>query len=305
MPSSAQSASPSPPARVLIAGCGYVGTALAATLVADGRQVFGLRRHPDTLPAGVVPVAADVTSRDSLAAALSGLPAPPDAVVYAVAASGFSDDAYRQAYVDGPANLLAALDAEGLAPARPARLVFVSSTGVYGDAEGGWVDEKTEPDPAGFSGAHLLAGERLVLGHAGRFTRGAVIVRFGGIYGPGRTRLIDEVRSGAARCTDGPPVWTNRIHRDDCAGSLAHLLDHAAPEPVYLGVDTEPADRCEVLCWIARRLGVPEPPREPASGTGRRRGTKRCSSALLQASGYRFLYPTFREGYAEMIDAAG
>jgi len=318
-----------PPESVLIVGCGYVGAALGA-LLADpgasrggpGRRVWGLKRHPRRLPARVEPLAADVTDPrsldEALAALVATLPGAPEAVVYAVAASGFSDEAYSSAYVDGPANVL---DALARADRVPARFVFVSSTGVYGDAGGEWVDETTPPEPAGFSGRRLLEGERLLAERAAalgsrsrnrpdrpdRLGRGLlpVVVRFGGIYGPGRTRLIDQVRSGEARCVDGPPTWTNRIHRDDCAGVLAHLLDLPEEEldPVYVGVDTEPAPRAEVLRWIARRLGVDPPPRVPAedAAAGRRRGTKRCSSARLQATGYRFRYPTFREGYDDLI----
>jgi nucleoside-diphosphate-sugar epimerase len=262
--------------------------------------VWGLKRHPGGLPPGVEPLAGDVTEPASLEAALATLPGAPDGVVYAVSAAGFSDAAYASAYVDGLGNVLGALER---ADRLPARFLFVSSTGVYGDAGGDWVDETTPPEPAGFSGRRLLEGERLLLERAGESLRPAV-VRFGGIYGPGRTRLIDQVRSGEARCPDGPPVWTNRIHRDDCAGVLAHLLDLPDEDlaTVYVGVDTEPAPRSEVLRWIARRLGVEEPPRVPADeAPSRRRGTKRCSSARLQATGYRFRFPTFREGYDDVI----
>ncbi len=301
-----------PPQTVLIAGCGYVGTALGSLLALLAgpapRRVWGLRRHPDGLPAGVEPLAADVGDPRSLDAALATLPAAPDAVVYAVAASGFSDEAYRLAYVDGPGNLL---DALGRTERLPGRFVFVSSTAVYGDADGGWVDETTPPAPEGFSGRRVLEGERLLferaaaLGPPAGSRVGPLVVRFGGIYGPERTRLIDQVRSGEARCPDGPPLWTNRIHRDDCAGVLAHLLD--LPEvgdsdAVYVGVDTEPAPLCGVLDWIAARLGVEAPRRVPADqAPKRRRGAKRCSSARLQATGFRFRFPTFREGYGDLI----
>jgi len=298
---------------VLIVGCGYVGTALGTLLAAPrpdgaGRRVWGLKRHPGDLPPEIVPLAADVTDPASLAGALGSLPAAPDAVVYAVAASGFSDDAYRRAYVDGLGHVL---DALAQTDRVPARFVFVSSTGVYGDTGGDWVDETVPPEPAGFSGRRLLEGERRLVERAAALSAqsGAplrpVVLRFGGIYGPGRTRLIDQVRTGEARCTEGETVWTNRIHRDDCAGAIAHLLDlpgEDGPDTLYVGVDTEPATRCDVLRWIARRLEVAEPPTVAADETAsRRRGTKRCSSARLQATGYRFLFPTFREGYGDLI----
>jgi nucleoside-diphosphate-sugar epimerase len=141
----------------------------------------------------------------------------------------------------------------------------------------------------------VLEGEGIVRGAA---VPHRVVLRLGGIYGPGRTRLVDRVRRGEATCPP-EPTWTNRIHRDDAAGAIRHLLALDDPEEVYLGVDTDPAERCEVLTWLAERLGAPAPRPGPAS----RRGNKRVSSARLQASGYRFRYPTFREGYGAMLDA--
>jgi nucleoside-diphosphate-sugar epimerase len=282
--------------RVLVAGCGYLGSALASELAADGHAVFGLRRNPAGLPPGVTAVAADL---DDLAT-LRSLPRGLDVVVYAAAADGFSDAAYRASYVDGPRHLIAALAAAG---ERPRRLLFTSSTAVYGQSDGVWVDETSATDPPGFSGARLLEGEAVVAG--GPFP--SVVVRLGGIYGPGRTRLVESVRSGAARLRRGPPRYTNRIHRDDGAGALRHLIGLASPEACYLAVDSEPADERDVLRFLARALGVPEPPEaDPAEGPGARpgerpRGSKRCSNRRLLASGYALRFPTFREGYAALV----
>lgn len=284
------------PLRVLVAGCGYVGSALARALVADGHTAFGLRRRPTGLPEGVVPVAADLSDP----ATLRSLPRALDVIVYAAAADSFSDDAYRRAYVDGPRHLLDALVA---AAAQPQRVLFLSSTAVYGQSCGEWVDESSETRPQGFSGARILAGETAMQG--GPFA--ATVLRLGGIYGPGRTRLVERVRRGEARLRGGPPHYTNRIHRDDCAGALRHLIGLATPERIYLGVDTEPADERDVVRWLARALGVPEPPlAEPEAAPAtphatRPRGSKRCSSARLIASGYRFSFPTYREGYEDAI----
>lgn len=292
--------------QILIAGCGYVGEALARRLLADGHAVWGLKRRPTGLPDGVVPLEADVTDAPGLAATLAGLPATLDAVIYAVSASERSEEAYRRAYVDGPANLVDALCPAG--DPHGARLLFVSSTGVYGDTGGDWVDETTGPNPDDATGQALLDGESHLLDRRDLFARGIAVVRFGGIYGPGRTRLIEMVRSGSARCTEDPPTWSNRIHRDDCAGFLAHLLTlptEALPSPpVYLGVDAEPADLCTVYRWLSRQLNAPEPTvvtASSASGGTRRRSNKRCRNDRLVASGYRLLYPSFREGYESLL----
>lgn len=280
--------------RILIAGCGYVGTALAAELAARGHRVWGLRRSAGSLPGRTRALRADVTRPETLDVLPDGL----DAVVYAVSSSASTEAGYRSAYVEGIGHLLAALERRG---ARPARVLYVSSTAVYGETEGGWVDESSPTEPRRFRGRVLLEGEAAA--RAGPFP--ATVVRFGGIYGPGRARLVRRVRSGEARCPPDPPSWTNRIHRDDCAGVLHHLLELDDPEPVYLGVDREPAERCRVLRWIARRLGAPEPARADADGDdgGRRRTNKRCSSARLTSSGYAFTHPTFREGYGALIAA--
>jgi nucleoside-diphosphate-sugar epimerase len=280
--------------RVLIAGCGYVGSALARRL-ADARcEVFGLRRTPSGLPDGIRPIAADLSVR----ATLRVLPADLGAVVYTAAADGFHEAAYRAAYVDGLRNLLAALEEQAQSPRR---ILFTSSTAVYGQSNGEWIDEASPTAPRRFSGRCLLEGEQLVL--ASRYP--SLVVRLGGIYGPGRTRLIENVRSGKARLREGPPHYTNRIHRDDCAGVLEHLLGLEAPQRLYLGVDCEPADEALVLHWLAERLGVPLPPLEPERGTanGRSPGSKRAANDRLLASGYRFIYPTFREGYGALLSA--
>lgn len=282
--------------RILIAGCGYVGSALARRLAAAGHRVHGLRRRPEGLPAGVHPVAADLLDPASLRA----LPAALDAVVYAASAGGGAEPAYRAAYVDGLRNLL---DALACLSEPPRRAIFTSSTAVYGQHGGEWVDETSATEPADFRGRILLEAERLLA--AGPFR--ATALRLGGIYGPGRTRLVESVRAGGVTIQPGGPWWTNRIHRDDCAGALAHLLALPAPEAVYLGVDDEPADRGEVLRWLAARLGAAEP-RVTADAAGdpdARGGNKRCSNARLRASGWRPLFPTYREGYAALIaDAA-
>ncbi len=281
--------------RVLIAGCGDVGTTLGLSLAADGHEVFGLRRRPDRLPPPVRPVAGDLTDPDSLATLPEGI----ELVAYTAAADGFDDDAYRRAYVDGVAHLLAALRARR-APVR--RLLLTSSTAVYAQTDGGWVDETSPAEPAGFPGRRILDGERLVRDSG----IPAVVLRLAGIYGPGRTRLVDQVRRGSATCADGPPRWTNRIHRDDCAGAARHLLVLPDAEALWIGVDREPADECAVLDWLAARLGVAPPPRVPPDGSGgsRPRTNKRCSSAKLVASGYRFRWPTYRDGYGALLAGA-
>lgn len=289
-------------ARILVAGCGYVGTELARRLAADGHAVFALRRSPGALPPGVQPIAVDLCDRAALRAALGAVEhGGIDAVAYTAAADRSDDEAYRRAYVDGLAHVLAWADAQGM---RPPRVLFTSSTAVYAQQDGAWVDEDSPTEPAHFSGQRMLEAEGLLA------AAGGTALRLGGIYGPGRTRLIESVRAGRAVIRPGPPRYGNRIHRDDAAGALRHLIERGlagAPlEPIYVGVDDEPADEAEVLRWLAQRLGAPPPPvaADGDASSGRARGgNKRCRNARLRASGYVLAWPTFREGYGALIDA--
>jgi len=278
--------------RILIAGCGYVGSALARELVAESHTVFGLRRHAASLPPGVEAIAADLAVRRSLAE----LPTELESVVYAASPGGRDAALYRTTFVNGLRNLLDALEAQGQ---RPRRVIFVSSTGVYGQSRGEWVDEGSATEPADESGRLLLEGESVLRG--GPFP--GVVLRLGGIYGPRRTRLVEQVRQGHAAIARGATRYTNRIHRDDCVGALHHLLRIDDPADVYLGVDHAPEDEAVVLRWLAGALGAP-PPRVAARGeetARRRRGNKRCRNDRLVASGYAFRYPTYREGYAALL----
>jgi nucleoside-diphosphate-sugar epimerase len=277
--------------NVLIAGCGYVGSALARLRIERGDNVFGLRRNPVDLPSGVVPIAADLAVPRSLAE----LPAALDVVVYAASPGGRDEAFYRTTYVEGLRNLLAALAAQ---KQKPRLTIFISSTAVYGQSHGEWVDESSPTQPAHFSGQRLLEAEGL-LRESGL---PGVVLRLGGIYGPRRTRLIDEVRQGRAAIPRGGPHYTNRIHRDDCAGALDHLIGLAQPADCYLGVDSDPEDEAVVLRWLAGVLGA-SAPRIAGADQRRARGgaNKRCRNARLLASGYAFRYPSYREGYAAVL----
>jgi nucleoside-diphosphate-sugar epimerase len=278
-------------ARILIAGCGDIGTRLGRRLVQAEHAVWGLKRHPGTLPAELQPLTADLADPTGL----PPLPANLDYVVYTAAADGFSEASYRAAYVDGVRNLLTRLQSDGQ---RPRRIVFTSSTSVYDQCQGEWVDEDSPADAPGFSGRCLRQGENLLW----QSPYPATVIRFGGIYGPGRTRLLDMVRSGRATCVAG--VYTNRIHSDDCAAALQHLLELPEPAPLYLGVDDYPALQCEVYGWLAERLGVATPAIVAAADAeaAALRANKRCRNRRLRASGFQFHYPGFRDGYAALLD---
>jgi nucleoside-diphosphate-sugar epimerase len=262
---------------------------VATELVAAGHEVFGLRRRVELLPPGVRPIAADLADR----ASLSGLP-PATHLVYAASAGARTERAYERAYLTGLTHVLDALGDERLE-----RVVFTSSTAVYGQSDGRWIDETSPTFPTHFSGQILLAAER----HLFARPCSAVSLRLSGIYGPGRTRLVRMVHAGRAHAAHD--LFANRIHRDDCAGAIAHLLFHPSPEPLYVGTDDDPAPLDEVYAYVASLVGVPYPPATLPDGDAgdaeRARSNKRCRNARLRASGYVPRVPSYRDGYPSIV----
>ncbi len=274
----------------LLAGFGSLAAELGAKLCESGHEVWGLRRDAARILPPVKPIAGDLCAPQTL----GDVPLDIDYLVYTATPGAFEDGAYERAYVQGLKNLLALWKGANM---RERRLLYVSSTSVYGQQCGEVVNEDSATQPRGFSGKRLLEGERVALSSSWR----ASIVRFGGIYGPGRTRLIDRARAGAS-CRESPPLFTNRIHQDDCVGVMHHVLQLPAPDTIYVAVDNESAPQCVVMDWLAQRLAAPTPVRIAASDTANRGpGSKRCDNSRLRASGYNFIYPTFREGYADML----
>lgn len=287
---------------ILLAGCGDLGTEAGLRFAAAGHPVVAWRRSPEKLPAEIEGVTADLTQAE-----LPPIPSDTSAVVVAIAAQSSTEAAYRAAYVDGLTHVLDAVARDaGTAPIH--RVLFVSSTAVYGDSGGGWVDESTTATPDGFSGRLLREAEELLHERLRGTSITPVVLRLGGIYGPGRTRLIEQLRSGSA-VVPADPRYTNRIHRDDAAAAIVQLCTMAqAPSPVYLGVDDAPAELGEVLRFLAAELGLPRPTSDapgPPKGGSAQAGNKRCSNALLCATGFEFTYPSFREGYREILAGSG
>lgn len=271
--------------RILIAGCGDVGIATGLQLAAQGAEVFGLRRTINQLPDPIQPLAGDLTDPTSL----PDLPAC-DYLIYC-AAPGTQDPArYRATYVDGLRHVLAAL------PEAPRHLLLTSSTSVYGQQQHEWIDEHSATLAASTNAQTLLDAEQLAL--SAPFP--ASVVRFSGIYGPGRNHLLNQVRQGM-QAPATPLHYSNRIHRDDCAGVLVHLLNRAANgealERLYLASDDAPTPISEVMAWLGQQLGVTASEWKAV----RRGGSKRCSNRRIKASGYRFQYRDYREGYTALL----
>jgi len=301
--------------QILIIGCGQIGTDCARMLRASGHSVSGLRRNGSRLPDWMGRISADVLDKDALTLVET---IPADIVIYQVAASAFNEDAYRGAYVTGLNNCIERLSNRAIP------LLFVSSTSVYHQDDGSWVDESSVVQPQSFNGQIMLEAENIVAQ-----LPGSASIRFSGIYGPQRLRMIERVKAGGVNLdTEGDGVMTNRIHSADCAAVLSHLttihLNQDLPRPpLWLASDCEPATRSEVFTFIREELAVGKTDRLDSRKTAatatstaghasssrivdggklkRRAGSKRCSNRQLIDSGYRFRYPDYRSGYRQVI----
>jgi len=275
--------------RVLIVGCGDIGQRLAECLSTDLYEVTGLRRHPPVDSACLRYRVCDVTDSAQLAEILAQ---DFSVIVITMTPVERSDSGYERAYVQTCRNLVDGLRAQSL---KPRLVIFVSSSAVYAQMDGGWVDENSPTEPDGFSGKRLLEAESIIKNSGYTNT----IVRFSGIYGPGRNRLIEQVRQGKASASTH---FTNRIHADDCARSLAHLigLNRRGEQlwPTYLVTDSAPAPMLEVVSWLAEQIGMKDFLSDEATNE---RGNKRCSNQRLLDSGFVLRYPTFKEGYATVL----
>lgn len=279
------------PASLLIAGCGDVGSRLALRMHALGWTVHGLRRNVAALPQGILPVAGDLHAD----ACPPGWPQGElDYLVYCAAATEHDEAGYRAAYVDGLRRVLGWLARHGQ---RPRRVLFASSSGVYGQQDGEWIDEDSPAEAQGYSARIMREAERLAFGSG----LPATSVRLTGLYGPGREWLLSQVRQGY-RVDEEPPLYANRIHVEDAAALLAHLLQADARGEAladcYLGVDDEPAPLHEVVGWLRERLEVSHWSDEQRV---RRAGSKRCRNDRARALGWAPQYPSYREGYAAIL----
>jgi nucleoside-diphosphate-sugar epimerase len=274
--------------RVLIAGYGDLGRRVAVRLLARGDQVYALRRHPAAQEGSPVHwVGADLTDARSL----RDLPAGITQVVYTPTPDTRDEAAYRRTFVDGLRHLIEALNRQSLQ-----RVLFVSSSAVYGEHGGAWVDEDTAPAPPGFNGDVLLQAEAWLSVQPIR----SVVLRLAGLYGPGRTHVIDQLRAGTARVPRQVQHWANRIHVEDAAAAVVHLLGIEEPQNLYLGVDDTPLPLDMLYDHLAALIHAPV---AAAGAAPPGVGSKRLSNARLRASGFRFQWPDSRAGYAQLLRA--
>lgn len=279
-------------AKILIIGCGDLGTAIATRLFGAGHTLIGVRRSSQLLPQGMQTIQADVTQENSLAA-LENLNA--NIVIYCVSADGSSDAQYQAAYVQGLKNVLATQANN----ADLQHVFFVSSTRVYGQITNDLLDETISESvpamPADFGGERLFEAENVLNDIACKSTK----LRLSGIYGTDRLYLVNMAKD----FTKWPAGnhYSNRIHRDDAASFIAFLAENVAKnqiiEDCYIVTDDLPTSQYEVLTWLAKqqKIDTSHIKAPPAHGG------KRLSNKRLRDTGFVLQYPNYQVGYSEIL----
>ncbi|MFT6123803.1 MAG: nucleoside-diphosphate-sugar epimerase [Oleiphilaceae bacterium] len=288
--------------RILIVGCGKIGLRVA-TLLSKSHHVWGLNRSIHSKGVQSVDsentshiqfITADVCKPESLN---SQLPEHLDYIIYCIAPTERNEAAYREVYLTGLKNVISALPN----PDFLKRLYFISSTSVYHQDDHSLVDETSATLPISFSGRVLLEAEA----YCNQLPISSTIIRFSGIYGANRSRLIEQVNMHNAKLSANTRL-TNRIHEDDCVGFILHLIQQNIQgninEPVYLASDSEPVDLNEVIKFLAKILGHELTAETSNDAEKRRAGNKKCSNQKMLDSGYQLHFPSYREGYLEMVE---
>lgn len=279
--------------RILIAGCGYVGGYLAAALKKEGHEVWALRRDKAALAPleaiGVVTVAADLNDLKSLTAL------PSFEAIVLMQSPRTDTDSYESTYYAGTKNLLRAI---GRAEIK--KFIFISSTGVYSTNDGSWVNENTNPRAEIYK-IHPDDGTEWLLRTEDAVLQSgvpAVVLRLGGIYGPGRNRL-QALREGKIK-----PVlsdkFVNRIYVTDIVAAIQLLLKKGKNREIYIGCDDYPSTQKEFYEWLLPRMGLTQlltQPTEPSKDEM----NKRCSNKKIKELGLELSCPTFKEGYTEIL----
>lgn len=285
--------------RVLIVGCGYVGLELGRRWASEGAFVAGVRRSSagaaELAAEGLEVVIGDVTRREDVL----GWPGGWDVVVNAVSSSRGGAEVYRQVYRDGTRNLLEWMDGIGVG-----RYVHLSSTSVYGQTDGGWVDEDSPTEPASETSRLLVETERSLLRAHVEKAFPSVVLRVAGIYGPGRGHQLQQLLRGEARVQGDGSRWVNMVHRDDVAAAVRAVTVAPVAGRLFNVVDDEPARQGEFVTWLAHEYGEPVPPMaSEEENAARKRGLthKRVSNRRLRTeTGWVPAYRTFREGYRKL-----
>jgi nucleoside-diphosphate-sugar epimerase len=285
--------------HLLIFGCGYVGSAVAAEALAVGWEVTAVTRNPAKAAAlaerGVRPVVADLESESWH----ERVPPEPEFTVNCVSSGGGGLEAYTRSYRRGMESIVRWRRGD-----RPGgAMVYTSSTSVYAQGGGVRVDETMPTEPETERG-RILAGTEATLAAARTAWTRVFTLRLAGIYGPERTYLVEQVRRGEIAGVGDHHL--NLIHRADIAAAIMACLraSPAVSGGTFNLVDDAPARKAEVVGWLAARLGVAAPRFTGEPHPGRNAVTPDriiVNRALKAAVGWAPRYPTFREGYGTLL----
>lgn len=272
-------------AKILIAGCGDLGSGLATNLVAQGHAVTGIRRTKSDFPSGVKGLTGDLVAMSD-----DTLP-DVDLIFLIMTPNGRHEAAYRAAYFDTAQVLIRRYQTA----MNPPKVFFVSSTSVYGQSQGEWIDETTPAQPESATAKILLETEQALSA-----ALSSVAIRCSGIYGAGRFRLLEKVLSGEDWQANS---WSNRVHRDDVVSALvllanAALADKVLP-PQVIVTDQTPVSMWEVKLWLATCLGA----KIAVSDSGQFTPTsgKRIQGQYLLSQGWTLSYPSYVVGYQALL----
>lgn len=271
--------------KIAILGCGFVGTETAWRFYVAGWEVIGVTHSADSAAAlADAPfrvLACDISSREALEKCRADF-GELDAVIHCASSGRGGADAYRRVYLDGLQNALDALD--------PRTVVFTSSTSVYAQTDGAEVTEESPAESLRDTGKILRDAENLTL------ARGGIVARLAGIYGPGRSALLQKFLGGRAVIEGDGARWLNQIHRDDAANALFFLVEKNAPPGIYNVSDDAPLTQLGCHRWLAEHFQKPLPPFGPID-TERKRGwtNKRVNNAKLRALGWRPRFASFQD----------
>lgn len=291
--------------KLLLIGYGDIAKRCVKQLLAHGQrrqwEIVGVSRsvcHQTT--EGFSHIKGDICSKKVLERVASE---SFDAIVITLTPSEYSDAGYRKAYVEPLEQLKRAWGEYSTAPKF---IIFVSSTSVYGQEDGQWIDEGSDTLPKFYRGKRLLEAENIVsnLQSASGKKIPSTSLRFSGIYGPTRHHLLHSVTDGILN----GGYYTNRIHAVDCASIITHLLTcyftHQTFASVLLASDCLPEKSYVVRTWLANELtkrGVELAPSEGESST-RKMASKRCSNTKLLEMGYAFKYREYQQGFQDVLD---
>jgi nucleoside-diphosphate-sugar epimerase len=260
--------------HALIIGCGYLGRRVAVLWQSRGHSVSALTRTDENANAlrslRIEPIKGDVLRPETL----SSLPSA-DVVLYAVGYDRQMAASKEDVSVRGLTNVLCET------ASRIGRLLYVSSTSVYGQDAGEWVDETSDCAPTTESGRVCVAAEGIVRQYLPINEGRASILRFSGIYGPGRLlRRVESVRTGEP-IQANPDAYLNLIHADDGARVVEGLFERGSHKPIYLVTDNQPIRRRDYYSRLAELVGGPPPIFQP-SALDLAGFNKRCSNARLR-----------------------